>query len=197
MSSRKNSRAAILQAARRLIEDPGHEQVTVESVARKAGVSRQAVYLHFKSRTGLLLALVEYIEEDAKISELVAGLGQAKNAADSLRLAAAAHTLIAPRIHAAVAALESAAAVDEDAAAAVHFGSDNRRRSMLLISRRLAREGALAAPWDVGSAADFLWALTSTSTYRQLVIDRGWSIRHYRERLELVMVSTLIAPSAG
>ena len=68
---------------------------------------------------------------------------------------------------------------------------------MLLICRRLAQEGALAVPWDVGSAADFLWALTSTSTYRQLVIDRGWSIRHYRERLELVMVSTLVASSAG
>jgi AcrR family transcriptional regulator len=196
MTSRANSRTKILESARRLLEYRGHEALTVEETAREAGVSRQAVYLHFKSRTGLLLALVQHIEEDARIPELVAGLGRAKDAAGSLRIAASAHVMIAPRIHSAVAALESAALVDDDAAAALRLGNANRRRSMLRLSRRLADEGVLAAPWDVRSAADFLWALTAATTYRQLVVDRGWSIRRYRERFETIMVRTLLVPSA-
>ncbi|MDQ5985747.1 MAG: hypothetical protein CSYNP_01464 [Syntrophus sp. SKADARSKE-3] len=43
-------RQAILKAARKLFFEKGFKNVTVESIAKKADISKGAVYLHFKSK---------------------------------------------------------------------------------------------------------------------------------------------------
>ena len=56
-----NTRAAILDAARTLFEENGYFAVGLEAVAAKAGISRQAIYLHFASKADLLRALHERV----------------------------------------------------------------------------------------------------------------------------------------
>jgi len=60
---RELRRQAILKAARRLFLEKGFRHVTVESISRKADISKGAVYLHFKSKeeiyTQILLNDVE------------------------------------------------------------------------------------------------------------------------------------------
>ena len=55
------TRRRILQAAWELLEQRG-AGVRLVDVADRAGVSRQAVYLHFGDRSGLLVALVDFID---------------------------------------------------------------------------------------------------------------------------------------
>lgn len=50
-------RAAILEAAARMVEKEGIEGVSVREAARRAGVSHNAPYRHFPDRTALLDAL--------------------------------------------------------------------------------------------------------------------------------------------
>src|SRR3989442_1651611 len=73
MSSRKPkaTRELILQAARRLLEGETGATAGLEQVAAAAGVSRQAVYLHFGSRTQLLLELVRYLADAYRMPERV------------------------------------------------------------------------------------------------------------------------------
>ena len=47
---REFKRQAILKAARRLFFEKGFKHVTVESIAKRADISKGAVYLHFKSK---------------------------------------------------------------------------------------------------------------------------------------------------
>jgi AcrR family transcriptional regulator len=54
-TQRLDARAAILDAARRLLEERGYHGIGLDAIGREAGVSRQAVYLHFRSKAGLLL----------------------------------------------------------------------------------------------------------------------------------------------
>ena len=65
MSSRSatETRTAILDAARALFEAEPYSAVGMEAVAKKAGVSRQAIYLHFASKADLLTALHRRINE--------------------------------------------------------------------------------------------------------------------------------------
>src|SRR4029077_1366621 len=65
MSSRDaaTTRIEILDAARALFEVDGYFAVGLDAVAKKAGVSRQAIYLHFASKADLLRALHERINE--------------------------------------------------------------------------------------------------------------------------------------
>ena len=51
-----NTRAAILDAARAMFEEKGYFAVGLEAVAARAGISRQAIYLHFESKADLLRA---------------------------------------------------------------------------------------------------------------------------------------------
>ncbi len=53
------SRAAILAAAREVFAGRGFHGAGVEQIARKAGVAKGTVFLHFKSKENLLFSMVE------------------------------------------------------------------------------------------------------------------------------------------
>ena len=57
---------------------------------------------------------------------------------------------------------------------------EERYRELLDLGRRLKREGALPPNIRVGTFADMLWGLMNVGTYRNLVIERGWSLDQYR-----------------
>lgn len=50
--------AAILKAAGRLFLKHGYAKTSMDAVAREAGVTKQTVYTHFKSKEGLFLEMV-------------------------------------------------------------------------------------------------------------------------------------------
>ena len=54
---RARTRAALLEAARALIREKGHERTTMEDVARRAGMTGGALYGNFKNRDELFIAL--------------------------------------------------------------------------------------------------------------------------------------------
>jgi AcrR family transcriptional regulator len=54
---RERTRAALLEAARALIREKGHEHTTMEEVARRAGMTTGAIYGNFKNREELFIAL--------------------------------------------------------------------------------------------------------------------------------------------
>jgi AcrR family transcriptional regulator len=61
----------ILDAAAELVQRWGYQRVTVDDVARQAGVSKGTVYLHFRSRTWLFLCVLMR-ESLGLVDELVA-----------------------------------------------------------------------------------------------------------------------------
>src|SRR4249919_158789 len=54
---RDRTRAALLEAARALIRENGHERTTMEDVAHRAGMTTGAIYGNFKNRDELFIAL--------------------------------------------------------------------------------------------------------------------------------------------
>jgi AcrR family transcriptional regulator len=60
------SQAAILDAAQRAFGEHGFHGAHVEEIARAAGVAKGTVFLHFKDKEGLLLALVRRRTETAQ-----------------------------------------------------------------------------------------------------------------------------------
>ena len=54
---RDRTRAALLEAARALIREKGYERTTMESVARRAGMTTGAIYGNYKNRDELFIAL--------------------------------------------------------------------------------------------------------------------------------------------
>jgi AcrR family transcriptional regulator len=54
---RARTRAKLLEAARELIREKGHDRTTLEDVARRAGMTSGAIYGNFKNRDDLFIAL--------------------------------------------------------------------------------------------------------------------------------------------
>jgi AcrR family transcriptional regulator len=54
---RDRTRAKLLEAARSLIREKGHEHATLEAIAERAGMTTGAIYGNFKNRDELFLAL--------------------------------------------------------------------------------------------------------------------------------------------
>jgi AcrR family transcriptional regulator len=69
-------RRELLDAALDLIYEQGFGAVSVESIARRAGVTRPVVYDHFGDLDGLLMALIER-EEQAALAPLLAQMDKA------------------------------------------------------------------------------------------------------------------------
>src|SRR5215831_11004036 len=54
---RERTRAKLLEAARALIREKGHEHTTLEDIAERAGMTTGAIYGNFKNRHDLFIAL--------------------------------------------------------------------------------------------------------------------------------------------
>ena len=72
MSSEMNpTRERILDSTLQLLESGGGSKVRMSDIARQAGVSRQAVYLHYPSRAELLVAATRHLDERLQIVRIV------------------------------------------------------------------------------------------------------------------------------
>jgi AcrR family transcriptional regulator len=194
MSSRaQQTRVKILESAHRLLVERGYHGVGLEEVARDAGVSRQAVYLHFKSKADLLVAMAQHNDQVVGVPEILGPARQAQTALEALDAGVAAYGEIEPQIYDVARIIYSARRSSEAAESAwqdkMAFRRENIRQSM----ERLQGEGLLADGWTVDEASDFVWALLSLHTYEYLVVERGWPIERFVSRLQTILRSVLAA----
>ena len=78
------TRTSILEAAWALLEERG-TGIRIADIAAKAGVSRQAVYLHFGDRDSLFVGLGDHIDVSFGRDRLRAHVFGAPTAVESLR----------------------------------------------------------------------------------------------------------------
>jgi AcrR family transcriptional regulator len=186
----------ILRAARALLEEHGAAAVRLEDVGKRAGVSRQAVYLHFGSRAGLLVELVHWIDHEGRFPERAARVvRETGGALATLDAYLDLWTTYVPRIQPVAHALLAERATDEAADAAWRDRMDALHGALERLVEALEREGLLAEPWTRREAADWLWALVSVQVFDALA-ERGWSRRRWADRLRRVVHAALVSGAA-
>lgn len=186
------TRRAILAAARQLLHEQGGGAVPMAQVAQRAGVSRQAVYLHFGSRWGLMLSLLA--QETASLEE-----EEVERTAAGRSAAAALDTLVslsaeqAARLHPLAEALEPLRRQRPQAAEAWGGWLEGRRAACRRLVERMSEEGVLAPGWDPQEAADLLWAATSVGMWRALVAEGEWPPERWVKVLRRALRRSLLA----
>jgi AcrR family transcriptional regulator len=80
------SRERLLQGAIDLISERGYAATSVDAICRHAGTAKTALYWHFKSKEGLLNAIIERVNEDwiTEISRSIDSIGEPAERLDQL-----------------------------------------------------------------------------------------------------------------
>lgn len=194
-TARLDTKTRLLDAARMLVEQHGPHGVRMEDIASKAGVSRQSAYLHFHSKTGLLLALVAHVDSQRDVNELVDRLWSESDALAALDAVAELAARTNPEVHRIGIALDTARRWDEAFEAAWQDRMNLRLRRYRRLVRWLQRESYLGSGWTIADATSFIWSMTSIETYDQLVVERRMSLSRYAQVLRVSLRAALTAES--
>jgi AcrR family transcriptional regulator len=185
--------AALVRAARELIEEDGFAALTMAAVAQRAGVSRRAVYLHFATRTDLLGALYRSLGETEDLGRSLQAVWDCPDATTALTEWAEHITRSHPRILGVLRAVERARYDDPDAAELWQTAQGNWLKGSRRLIRWLKDEERLAGHWTVDAAADLMWALMSIDLLDRLLNERRWSRRRIAEHLAALFHATFVA----
>ncbi len=186
----RRTQAALLEAAREIVEERGLPALTMGAVAELAGVTRRSVYLRFESRTHLLTALFDHVNDKEDLTASVRPVSDAPDAATALTAWAAHVARFHPRILRISRAVQSMKDTDPDAAEHWRLVQEDWHRLCLLLAGRVHDEGVLAPGWTVKTMADMLQALMSLDVLETLVDQRGWSVDDFASHLARVAQST-------
>lgn len=189
-----DTRRRIVEATRQLLQKEGYAGMTIEAIARRAEVSAQSVYAIFRSKTGILIELLDQSSFGPDYDEAVREALSAREPEARLRLAAP----IARQIHDAQSAtfdlLRGAGVVAPELAKLEQQRECIRyeRQERMIVS--LQEAGRLRPDLDQTRARDIFWMLTSRDIYRMLVRERGWPSQKYQDWLADTLVRSLLGP---
>ena len=189
-----DTRHRIIEATRKLLLSEGYAGMTIEAIAQRAEVSAQSVYAIFKSKTGILIELLDQATFGPDYDEAVRKALSANDPETRLRLAAP----IARQIHDAQSAtfdlLRGAGVVAPELAKLEQQRESLRyeRQEKMIISLRRAER--LQPGIGHATARDIFWMLTGRDVYRMLVRERGWSSQKYQDWLADALVQSLLTP---
>jgi len=187
------TRIKIMEKTRQLIEESSGKAVRLKDIAEAAGVSRQAIYLHFGSRVGLMVATVQHIDEAAGFVERTQHVRDEEDSVKAISLFIEFWANYVPSVFGLAKQLLVLRETDEGAAAAWQDRMDSLRNiACRYLIERLVQDGLLRSGWEIEMAIDFFWTLISIQTWENLVIERGWSSKQYTRKLKEVIEQTLI-----
>ena len=181
----------ILREAWRLCRERPVHEVTVADVARASGVSRQALYLHFGDRAGLLTAAVRHHDETSGFVKRVYesfDMPPREGLERLLRAWCAYMHDIEPVAR----ALAAGALLGDESGLTWEDRMRDLRRAIKTHMRRLEQQGALAPGWTADRATDWAYARTHLASWRALVRERRWSQREATDRLVGSLLAELI-----
>ena len=188
-----DTRTRILAVTCDLMEARRGQVVSMSDIAGAAGLSRQAVYLHFGSRAELLIAAVRYMDTVHCVEDRVRALRDASTGPAMLDALVEFWGDYIPEIYGLAGALLAVRETDDAAAAAWDDRMAVMRESCRCIVESLQREGALAPQWERAQAIDLMRSLLSIRVWDALVMESGWAPGDYVRALKATLRRTFVA----
>ncbi len=187
------TRARVLSAAKALFSRSGIDAVTIQDIAERAAVSVSTVYALFRSKEGVMRALVEGVMFGPEYQAARARLDGEGDPVDQLRSTAAVARAIYEREAVELGLLRGSVAFSralrklERSLEKQRFALQEGRMNRLYA----AKKSKPALP--LARARVLLWMYTSRDVYRLLVEEGGFTPDEYEAWLGETLVETLTA----
>lgn len=186
------TRRRILDAAVDLAAELG-PSMRLADVSQAAGISHQGLYLHFRGRDALLLAMLPHMEASFELKNKHQQILRAASGLEALDRMVGFMAELNLRLDTIGWVFEEAQYLDDA------FGRDYRRRVSGLreaiqdgVTARLAREGLMDQRWTVSDATDLFLATTTYGSWRDLTRELGWTTEQYTESVGRLLRTALL-----
>lgn len=191
-SPEKDTKKRILEATWKLMEQHKGQNISMSDVAKASGISRQAVYLHFASRTELIIATTNYVDELKGLNQRLIQFESANTGIERLEAIVDVWGNYIPEIYGLAKALLNTRDTDEATAAAWNGCMACLRDVCQLTIESLDREGKLAPEWTPQTAIEMFWTMISISNWEQLTVECGWTTKQYVERMKVLLTRSFV-----
>jgi AcrR family transcriptional regulator len=149
----------ILDAGLDILKGDAPEQLSMGAVATRAGVSRQALYLHFASRTDLVVAVVDHANEQLGLPARAAALDRVRSGRGALEVFV--NVIVWQTVHLGPAVRAVYRLVERDPELNARWAERNGRLARVeTVIGLLAAEGRLRRGLRRDQATTLLYALT-------------------------------------
>ncbi len=148
-------------------------------IAKLAGTSRQALYLHFPTRAELLIATTRYIDRIKDVDARLEASRKARSGVERLEAFIDAWGNYIPEICGVGRALLAMRATDPAAGTAWDDRMQAVRQGCEAAVVALEADGVLTSRFSQSEATDILWTMLSLQNWEHLRNACGWSQPHY------------------
>lgn len=191
-SHESDTKTRILEATWKLMEESRGQGARMSDIAKAAGISRQAVYLHFESRTDLMIATTSYVDEIKGLEGRLKAFEKASSGVEVLETLVEVWGKYIPEIYGLAKALLSTRETDEAAAAAWNSSMGCLRDACRDVVEALEADGELAPEWAAKDAIEMLLTLISIYNWEQLTVESGWSTDQYIKHMKMLLKRALV-----
>lgn len=181
----KQTRRLILSAARKLFDERGYNNATIDAIAQEAGVAPETIYAGFGSKQGVLRSLVQIslVGDDVPVP-----LMERPFIKDAVQETDQRHLIskfandmyqIMTRMSPIFALLRATAKTDPEIEAMLKKMLDDRLAGMAYFVDQLRRIGPLNDQILPEQAKVSVWAISSAEVFDLLTKDLGWTEAEY------------------
>lgn len=173
------TKARIVSAAMQLMKEKGYADMTLESIAREAGVAPQTVYAVCGSKKGVLAAILENTVEAKRYDKLRDSIPQIMTGKERVREIG----------HFMSKLMEDAMPVFDIirgmSVLSPEFAEQEYDQSMMLLEKcrksvhKMAEDGMLRPGLSEERAAELYWSITTPGLHRRLTKVLNWSAEEY------------------
>ena len=189
--SSEQTKTRILDTTWKLLEKR-IEKNRMSDIAKAVGISRQALYLHYPTRTELLIATTKHIDTVKKVNQRLELSRTAGSGIERLHFFIKAWGGYIPEIHGISVALRNMRKNDKAAAEAWDDRMQAVRHGCQAAVVAIAKDGKLKFDLSEQIATDILWTLLTIENWEKLVIDCAWPQSTYEEKMiELAEIAIL------
>ena len=178
-----HTRERIIQAAVRQLKEKGYANMSLDSIAREAGVASQTVYAVCGSKKGALARILESTVAEQKYDKILDSIPQMKTGEERVATMARFHSLMQHNSASGFELMRGAGVISPELAELEKDNDMMLYEKSLQSIRQMAASGMLKKGLSVEDATDLYWAYSAPGIYRRLVLVRGWSMEKYTEQM--------------
>ncbi len=186
------TRSSVLEAAKKLFQSQGFDCVTINEIAKAAEVSTPTIYAIFKSKRGVLQAIIDDALPPAQFAALVDNSMHDNSPAKRLCISAKLARQIYDAERGMMDILRSASVVAPEFKELEQEREQRRYERQEEYIKKMMEGKCLAKGLTLQKARDILWTLTGRDLYRMFVIERGWTSDDYEKWLGDLLIKSLL-----